>query len=610
MKKKIVLIILSLSFVVALLFVANVNSPAHAEETPVQNQYYTVINSDGSVKQIKYDNSVPKTIKSNDYKVVETTKGQKETVGTYDTYEQAQKAVEKKKSAQPSTYSRARTAQTSTYSIQTYANTKAISYGVAKIIGLVNYTEYDGTNKGRVGYTSGTSANDAAYIGTFNNGQTVRVKQAGVFMDMPASQVEVTEYTSSSKVSYYSGKSGKFYHYYYSGAYSSTATLNSTLVGYTPSYLKDGTKYYSYDGHYFYTSYTTMINDYKAGVQYHKNAVNASKPYYNYYQYLSFRSESKFTATDLNNYINNAIKSYSKVDDSSKLKNQGQTFLSNQKNNGVNASLVLGIAINESTWGMSFYAQDRNNVFGIGAYDSNTYKAFSYNSVDDCLQYLSYNLFSQKYFYCDHSYYRGSHLGDKESGVNVKYASDPYWGEKAASFSYLLNDSYSKKDYQKYTIAVNQTGTVSFYKDEACKTFLYDSTTLDTSNKKVYDFPVTVLSQTGSAYKALSDTTLNSSRSDVNVSAYFNKTRDYIYLKTSDVILTDANTLVTYLKGDVNGDGKVSSLDYIQIKNHIMNTKKLTGDALKRADVNGDGKVSSLDYIKIKNHIMGTNKLF
>lgn len=50
----------------------------------------------------------------------------------------------------------------------------------------------------------------------------------------------------------------------------------------------------------------------------------------------------------------------------------------------------------------------------------------------------------------------------------------------------------------------------------------------------------------------------------------------------------------------MNGDDKVSSLDYIQIKNHIMKTKVLTGNALTRADVNRDGIVSSLDYIKIK----------
>ena len=36
-----------------------------------------------------------------------------------------------------------------------------------------------------------------------------------------------------------------------------------------------------------------------------------------------------------------------------------------------------------------------------------------------------------------------------------------------------------------------------------------------------------------------------------------------------------------------------------------MNTKQITGDALKKAaDANQDGKISSLDYVRIKNVIM------
>lgn len=617
MKNKIALIMMSFSVVTALFLGAKINSPAHAEETLTQNQYYTVINDDGSVKYIKYDNTVPKTLKSNDYKVVETENEQEQTVGTYDTYEQAKAAMNKEQSSQVSTYSRARTASTSTYSIETYANTKSITYGVARIIGLVNYTEYDGSSKGRAGYVNGTSANDAAYIDTLNSGQTIRVKQAGVFMDIPASQVEVTEYKSSSKVSYYQGKSGKLYHYYYYGAYSSASSLASTVVGYTPSYLKDGVKYYSYDGHYFYTTYSSMIDDYQSGVQVHSHAVNAKNPYYNYYQYLSFRSETKFSANDLNNYINNAIQSYSSVDSTTKLKNQGQALLNNQKTNGTNASLMLGVAINESGWGMSTFAKERNNLFGLGAYDSNTNAAKVFNSVEECFKFFAYNTISTKYLNCGHSYYRGPHLGDKLSGINVKYASDPYWGEKAAAFSYMLNDANSKKDYQKYSIVVNTTGSISFYKDEACKTniktekiYNYNSTADDKNNVKVYHYPITVLSQSSTSYKCLSDTPLNTARTDTNYSANYSQSRDYMYVKKTDVIVTDANTLIKNVIGDVNGDGKVSSLDYIQIKNHIMGSKKLTGDALKRADVNGDGKVSSLDYIKIKNHIMGTNKLF
>ncbi|MBO4835961.1 MAG: hypothetical protein J5483_07590 [Lachnospiraceae bacterium] len=61
-----------------------------------------------------------------------------------------------------------------------------------------------------------------------------------------------------------------------------------------------------------------------------------------------------------------------------------------------------------------------------------------------------------------------------------------------------------------------------------------------------------------------------------------------------------------YSAGDANGDGKISALDYVTVKNHIMGTKTITDtDKLKAADANGDGKISALDYVRIKNMIMG-----
>ena len=62
--------------------------------------------------------------------------------------------------------------------------------------------------------------------------------------------------------------------------------------------------------------------------------------------------------------------------------------------------------------------------------------------------------------------------------------------------------------------------------------------------------------------------------------------------------------------GDANPDGKISALDYIAIKNHIMGTKKITNGAkYKAADANSDGNVSALDYIAIKNNIMNGTKI-
>lgn len=66
-------------------------------------------------------------------------------------------------------------------------------------------------------------------------------------------------------------------------------------------------------------------------------------------------------------------------------------------------------------------------------------------------------------------------------------------------------------------------------------------------------------------------------------------------------------SLIIY--GDVNGDGKITSADYIAIKNHIMDVKKLSDIEKVWADANKDNKVSSADYIAIKNHIMDVKKI-
>lgn len=71
-------------------------------------------------------------------------------------------------------------------------------------------------------------------------------------------------------------------------------------------------------------------------------------------------------------------------------------------------------------------------------------------------------------------------------------------------------------------------------------------------------------------------------------------------LQNISLLLGDTNNLA----GDINGDGKVSSIDYILVRKHIMGQSLLTGNDKKKADVNNDGKVSSIDYVKIKKMIL------
>lgn len=80
---------------------------------------------------------------------------------------------------------------------------------------------------------------------------------------------------------------------------------------------------------------------------------------------------------------------------------------------------------------------------------------------------------------------------------------------------------------------------------------------------------------------------------------------------TGDVVnITGKDGTKTYtvlIYGDVSGDGKVTSLDYVKIRNYLTSTTNLKGVYFTAADVNKDGKITSLDYVKIRNHITGSS---
>ena len=114
---------------------------------------------------------------------------------------------------------------------------------------------------------------------------------------------------------------------------------------------------------------------------------------------------------------------------------------------------------------------------------------------------------------------------------------------------------------------------------------------------------------------------------NINITTFKNNLNYSSIIKSNNNILKDndlirTNMTITYtddegnvqiyntsVLGDVNGDGNINALDYVKIKNHIMNTKKITGDVfILSADYNNDGKISALDYVRIKNYIMNGGK--
>ena len=78
------------------------------------------------------------------------------------------------------------------------------------------------------------------------------------------------------------------------------------------------------------------------------------------------------------------------------------------------------------------------------------------------------------------------------------------------------------------------------------------------------------------------------------------------------ITITNNSSTITYkvaVKGDVNGDGKISISDYAKVKSHILGVALVDNEYKKAADVNGDGNISIADYAKIKSHILGTSKI-
>ena len=230
-------------------------------------------------------------------------------------------------------------------------------------------------------------------------------------------------------LSYYQNENGQLIHYISANVEGNTGSKRS--IGRAPSFMNSGVKYYSYDGNYFYTDIEKLISDAKSNN--HNNAVNSNNIFYNYYQYLSLRSKASYTAEDINTYF------AKNTPTDSVLRNTGEYFIKAQSKYGVNASAMVGIAMNESGKGTSTIAKTKNNIFGINAVDSNSNGANYFNSIEDCIDTFATEYMTNGYLNPKSWKYYSGHLGNKNLGCNVKYASDPYWGEKSSSFMHDMN---------------------------------------------------------------------------------------------------------------------------------------------------------------------------
>mgnify|MGYP000457563926 CR=1 FL=1 len=256
--------------------------------------------------------------------------------------------------------------------------TKDVTYGVVNFrtkASANEITTYTNCTNGEKGYINGYTMSDGAYLGMVNG--KVNFKAAGVTGLVDASEVQIVDYANANTISCYKTNGGSLYHYVANLISQYSNYYSKTYVGNKPASLSDNATYYSYDGHYFYADFKTMIRDYKNGV--YTNAVNSNAPYYNYFQYLPARTKTSITAAQFDQYTSSQVSS-------GKLLNAGASLVSNQNKYGVNALMMYSNAVIESGWGQSQIAMDKNNLFGHGAADNNPYYgANGYSSVDDCI---------------------------------------------------------------------------------------------------------------------------------------------------------------------------------------------------------------------------------
>lgn len=208
---------------------------------------------------------------------------------------------------------------------------------------------------------------------------------------------------------------------------------------------KDFIPYYESDGHRFYHY---VAQNASIPVASHLSDMEVGKKYYSAdgLHFDGFNLENPFLFKDLTEATNYSAEDLDKVFsllniNNSLLENKGATFKEAEEHYHVNALYLLAHSALESDWGRSKIAKDKNNFFGITAYDTTPYlSAKTFDDVDKGI------LGATKWIKENYIDRGRTFLGNKASGMNVEYASDPYWGEKIASIMMNINEKLGGKD--------------------------------------------------------------------------------------------------------------------------------------------------------------------
>ncbi|SDN21786.1 S-layer homology domain-containing protein [Psychrobacillus sp. OK028] len=275
-------------------------------------------------------------------------------------------------------------------------------------------------------------------------------------------------------------------------------------VGPAPQFMERFGEYYSYDGVQFYD-----ING------------NLKGTHFPYFQFQSVRQPTNYTAEELDSYIMSALAArqatnlakYKDAVTKSKLIGLGTYLKEMETTYRVNAMFILATAIHESDFGISGNAMTKNNLFGIKVFDSNPELGEKYAEPKNSVNAFVTRYINSSYGLPTGSYANGIVPGNKTTGFNVKYASDPHWGSKVAGHMYTIDQSLGGRDYKQAKLAMTTATTTQNVRASAStwSNILYTYKKKDLGVGNLFGYPVVIVETVKAAdgyewHKVLTDT--------------------------------------------------------------------------------------------------------
>jgi LysM repeat protein len=134
----------------------------------------------------------------------------------------------------------------------------------------------------------------------------------------------------------------------------------------------------------------------------------------------------------------------------------GGSFASGENLRNINALFAMAHAAIESSWGRSHLAQDRNNLFGINAVDTNPNLAFPYPSKGACIDFY-FDFLDKKYLTPGGTFYSG---GTTIHHIFVRYSSSH--DEEGTSVANIMNELARKLQLGLPVITVSPSGGATY----------------------------------------------------------------------------------------------------------------------------------------------------